>query len=135
ALPFSLGFFDAGVSNFGVHHIPRPERAIAEVCRVLRPDGGFAFTSWALPAENIAWKLLFDAIGAHGDPNAAKAPPPGGNLGAPEAALQLLRGGGFENPRAELIRREWLLPDRAALIGALRRGTVRTAALIAAQPL
>jgi SAM-dependent methyltransferase len=134
ALPYSSESFDAGISNFGIHHIPRPGRALAEIYRVLRPGGGVAFTTWAVPAENVAWRLLFDAIRAHGDPDAAKAPPPGGNLGTCEAGLQLLRRAGFRNLRAEMTRREWLLPDAAALVEALRRGTVRTAALIAAQP-
>jgi SAM-dependent methyltransferase len=134
ALPYSPDSFAAAVSNFGVHHIPRPGRALAEVRRVLRSGGGFAFTTWALPAENIAWRLLFDAIRSNGDPDAAKAPPPGGNLGSVEAALKLLRDAGFIAARAEPVRREWRLPDAASLIAALRRGTVRTAALISAQP-
>jgi len=134
ALPYPGGCFDAAASNFGIHHIPRPERAVGEIHRVLRPGGRFAFTSWAAPAENIAWKRLFDAIGAHGDPDAAKAPPSGGNLATAEATLRLLRAAGFADARAEPVEREWHLPSAAALVGALRRGTVRTAALIAAQP-
>ena len=134
ALTYPNASFDAVVSNFGIHHIPRPERAIAEVRRVLRPGSGFAFTTWALPAENVAWRLLLDAIRVHGDPNAAKTPPPGGNLGTGEAALQLLRDACFESPRATPTLRQWTLPNAAALIEALRRGTVRTAALIGVQP-
>jgi ubiquinone/menaquinone biosynthesis C-methylase UbiE len=132
-LPYPEASFDAAVSNFGIHHIPRPERALAEAFRVLRAGGRFAFTTWAVPAENIAWKLLFDAIAAHGDPDAAKAPPSGGNLGTAEAALRLLDGAGFAEPVTGTVRRQWVLPDAAALVAALRRGTVRTAALIAAQ--
>lgn len=134
ALPYSPESFDAGASNFGIHHVPLPGRALAEIHRVLRPGGGFAFTTWALPAENIAWRLLFDAIRRHGDPDAANAPPPGGNLGSRDAALQLLSDAGFTTPCAKSVRREWLLPDAASLVAALRRGTVRTAALIATQP-
>src|SRR5262249_14391725 len=86
------------------------------------------------PAENIAWRLLFDAIRTHGDMNAAKTPPSGGGLGTVEAALRLLRDAGFTNAKAELVRREWLLDKPRDLIAALSRGTVRTAALIAARP-
>jgi SAM-dependent methyltransferase len=134
ALPYLPDAFAAAVSNFGIHHIPRPSRAVAEIHRVLWPGGGFAFTTWALPAENIAWRLLFDAIRRHGDPDAAKAPPPGGNLGSVAAALNLLCDAGFTAVRAAPVRREWLLPNAASLIASLRRGTVRTAALITAQP-
>ena len=134
ALPHANGSFDAVVSNFGVHHVPHPDKALAEALRVLRPGGRVAFTTWAVPEENIAWRLLFDAIREHGDPAAAKTPPSGGNLGTPEAALRLLRDAGFANLRAEAVRREWWLTEPRDLIAALARGTVRTAALITAQP-
>lgn len=134
-LTYADASFDAAAANFGMHHIPRPERAAAEVHRVLRPGGRFAFTSWAPPAENIAWRLLFDAIGTHGDPEAAaKTPPSGGGLATPEAALHLMRGAGFTNAGAGLVWREWRLAGAAAMVNAFHRGTVRTAALIAAQP-
>jgi ubiquinone/menaquinone biosynthesis C-methylase UbiE len=134
ALPFADGSFDAVVSNFGIHHLPRPEAALAEVKRVLRPGGRFAFTTWAAPDQNIAWRLLFDAIRSHGDANAATTPPSGGGLGTVEAALRLLHDVGLADVRVERVYREWLLAEPRDLIGALQRGTVRTAALIAAQP-
>ena len=125
---------DAVVSNFGVHHVPNPKNVIAEAFRVLRRGGRVAVTTWASPTENIAWGLLFDAIRAHGDPNAAKTPPSGGNLGSLDAMLRLLRDAGFAAARAEPVRREWRLADPRDLLAALSRGTVRTAALITAQP-
>jgi ubiquinone/menaquinone biosynthesis C-methylase UbiE len=134
ALPYADQSFDAVVSNFGVHHVPRPDKAIAEAFRVLRPGGRVAGTSWAVPSENIAWGLLFDAIRAHGDPHAAKTPPSGGNLATVEAMLHLLRDAGFAEARAAPVRREWQVADPRDLLAALSRGTVRTAALIAAQP-
>ena len=134
ALPYADGSFDAVVSNFGVHHVSRPDKALAEARRVLRPGGRIAFTTWAAPADNIAWRLLFDAIRDHGDPDAATAPPSGGNLGSAAAVLQWLRDAGFADARAEPVRREWRVDDARDLVAALSRGTVRTAALIAAQP-
>jgi len=135
ALSYPDGAFDAVVSNFGIHHIPRPEFAVREAYRALCPGGRFAFTSWAVRAENIPWGLLFDAIRVYGDPDAAsRTPPSGGSLDSSEAALRLLQGAGFIDAAAETIRREWHLPSAAVLVAALRRGTVRTAALIAAQP-
>ena len=134
ALPYADQSFDAVVSNFGVHHVPRPENALAEAFRVLRPGGRVAGTTWAEPAQNVAWRLLFDAIREHGDANAAKAPPSGGNLGTIDATLRLLQEAGFTDVRAEPVRREWRVREPREIIAALARGTVRTAALIAAQP-
>jgi SAM-dependent methyltransferase len=134
ALPYPDHSFGAVVANFGIHHVPRPNKALAEALRVLRPGGRVAFTTWAAPAENIAWRLLFDAIRAHGDPLAANAPPSGGNLGTREAALRLLDDAGFTGCRAEMVRREWVVGEVRDIVVALARGTVRTAALIGAQP-
>ena len=134
ALLYADDSFDAVVSNFGIHHVARPDKALAEAMRVLRPGGRVAFTTWAAPAENIAWRLLFDAIREHGDLDAAKTPPSGGNLGTAEAVLRLLGDAGFAAAQAEPIRREWCIDDPRDLLGALAQGTVRTAALIAAQP-
>jgi ubiquinone/menaquinone biosynthesis C-methylase UbiE len=134
ALPYADGSFDAVVANFAFHHVANPAGAIVEARRVLRPGGRVAFTSWAAPAENIAWRLLFDAIRDHGDPDAANTPPSGGNLGTVEAVLRLLRDTGFVDARAEPVRREWHVASARDLLAAFTRGTVRTAALIAVQP-
>lgn len=133
ALPYADGTFDAVVSNFGMHHFPHPDRAAAEARRVLRPGGVFAFSSWADPARNIAWRLLFDAIRAEGDPAAAKTPPSGGGLAHMDAVLAVLRGAGFADVAAGFETREWVVANAEGLVASLRLGTVRTAALIEAQ--
>jgi ubiquinone/menaquinone biosynthesis C-methylase UbiE len=118
ALPYADQQFDAVVSNFGVHHVPRPEKALAEAFRVLPPRGRVAATTWAEPAQNVAWRLLFDAIREHGDANAAKAPPSGGNLGTIEAASRLLQEAGFTDVRAAPVRREWRVREPREIIAA-----------------
>lgn len=132
-LPYASGAFDAVVSGFGIHHVPRPEAALAECSRVLAPDGRVAFTVWAAPAENIGWLLVFDAIARHGNRAAANAPPPGGSLNQPDHCLRLLDAARLVDRCAEVIRAEWPLPNASALVAALSAGTVRMAALIAAQ--
>src|SRR5689334_1011113 len=46
SLPFADGAFDVVVSQFGHMFAPRPEVAIAEMLRVLKPGGTIAFATW-----------------------------------------------------------------------------------------
>lgn len=133
ALPYANDSFDAVVSNFGIHHVPSPVTALREAFRVLKPGGSIAFSVWATPAENIAWKLVLDAIARYGDPNAAGAPPPGGGL-TPANAASVLASAGFTGTDTRRINRTWRHADGASLFNALSAGTARMAGLIAAQP-
>ena len=65
-LPFGAAVFDAVVMNFGLLHLGRPEWALAEAHRVLRPGGKYAFTVWARPEEAIGFEIVLNAIHAHG---------------------------------------------------------------------
>jgi SAM-dependent methyltransferase len=134
ALPCADGEFDAVVSNFGIHHVPRPRLALSEAHRVLRAGGRVAFSFWAEPGENIAWKLLFDAIARHGDPAASQAPAPGGGFGTVAQCASALRQAGFAECTTELVRTTWRRADAQDLVAALQAGTARMAAMIDAQP-
>src|SRR5437762_5497353 len=46
ALPFPDGAFDVVLSQFGHMFAPRPEVAIREMLRVLKPGGTIAFSTW-----------------------------------------------------------------------------------------
>mgnify|MGYP005810707757 CR=1 FL=1 len=133
ALPFADGAFDVVVSNFGIHHTPNPAAALKEAYRVLRPGGRIAFTIWAAPAENLAWRLLFDAVARCGNPAASDAPRPGGGFATADHCRVALADAGFEAPATQLVRARWLHADGASLVAALRGGTARMAALIKAQ--
>lgn len=133
ALPYPDAAFDAVVCNFGIHHVPRPALALAGVHRILRGGQKFAFSVWAGHDENIAWRLVFDAIRRHGDPHASAAPPPGGGFATPADCLTALDAAGFAATEARLFRGAWQHPNAASLLGALHAGTARMAAMIDAQ--
>jgi len=133
ALPYADGGFGAAVSNFGVHHVPRPTAALAEMHRVLAPGGRAAFTVWPRPDTNVPWQLLFDAIRQHGALDAAKTPPPSGSINSEDNCRAALADAGFHDVDARLFQREWLVRNVRDLLAAFRNGTARTAALIDAQ--
>jgi SAM-dependent methyltransferase len=133
ALPYADGEFDAVVSNFGIHHVPRPPLALREAYRVLRSGGCVAFSFWAGLSENIAWKLLFDAIARHGDPAVSHAPPPGGGFGTAAQCADALCDVGFVDCTTKLVHATWHHADAQALVASLQAGTARMAAMIEAQ--
>jgi ubiquinone/menaquinone biosynthesis C-methylase UbiE len=133
ALPYADGCFDAVVANFGVHHVPHPTAALAEMRRVLAPGGRVAFTTWPRPDRNVPWQLLFDAIRTHGALAAAKTPPSGGTINSEESCRAALGEAGFHEIDVALIERTWTVESAHDLLAAFRNGTARTAALIDAQ--
>jgi SAM-dependent methyltransferase len=133
ALPYPDAGFDAVVSNFGIHHVPRPAVALEQTYRVLRSGGSLAFSIWAAPGENVAWKLVFDAIARCGDMSASHAPAPGGGFGTQADCVTALERAGFGGIGVRKVTGVWRQPDGRALLGALRSGTARMAALIESQ--
>lgn len=69
SLPFRDATFDVVVSQFGHMFAPRPDVAIAEMLRVLRPGGTVAFSTW--PPELFVGRW-FALMGRYAPP-----PPPG----------------------------------------------------------
>lgn len=68
-LPYPDATFDVVVSQFGHMFAPRPELAVAEMRRVLKPGGRVAFATW--PPEHFTGRM-FAFVGRHSPP-----PPPG----------------------------------------------------------
>jgi len=72
ALPFADASFDAVLSQFGHMFAPRPEVAIKEMLRVLKPGGRLAFSSW--PPETFIGRN-FALSSRYVTPPAGIAPP------------------------------------------------------------
>lgn len=68
ALPFPDACFDVVLSQFGHMFAPRPEVAVSEMLRVLKPGGIIAFATW--PGEQLIGRLF--------SLNAKYVPPPPG---------------------------------------------------------
>lgn len=56
ALPFADASFDVVLSQFGHMFAPRPEVAVGEMLRVLKPGGTIAFATW--PGEQLIGRMF-----------------------------------------------------------------------------
>jgi SAM-dependent methyltransferase len=134
ALGFDGASFDAVVMNYGLLHLARPDRAIAEAHRVLRPGGWFAFTVWAPPERAIGFGLVLDAIRQHGRMDVPVPPgPPFFRFADPAEARQSLEAAGFAGAGSREVAQAWELPEAETLFRFMSTSTVRTGALLRAQ--
>ncbi len=72
-LPFDAAAFDVVVSQFGHMFAPRPEVAIGEMLRVLKPGGTIAFSTW--PPELFVGRM-FAVVARYMPPLPPGIPPP-----------------------------------------------------------
>ncbi len=134
ALPFPDESFDAVVSNFGMLHFARPERALAEANRVLRTGGRVAFTVWAKPEEAKAFGIVLGAIETLGDMNVPLPPgPPFFRFSDADECRRVLVEAGFAAPEIAQVPQVWTLPAPEALFDAIYEGGVRVRAILRAQ--
>ena len=72
AMPYADASFDVVVSMFGVMFTPRPERVVAELCRVTKPGGLIALANWT-PTGFIG--KMFQVFARHVTPPAGVPSP------------------------------------------------------------
>jgi SAM-dependent methyltransferase len=73
-LPFDAGEFDLACSRRTIHHIARPELAVAELARVTRPGGRVFVTDQIAPVDPLA-ALELDRFERARDPSHARTLP------------------------------------------------------------
>jgi SAM-dependent methyltransferase len=134
ALAFPDASFDAVAINFGVLHLARPDTALEQARRVLKPGGRCALTVWATPDVSVGFGIVLAAIDTHGRMDVPlPAGPPFFRFSDPSEAARSLTAAGFVEPRVDTVPMVWRLPSGEALCEAFLHGAVRTAALLRAQ--
>ena len=134
ALPFDDGRFGAVVMNFGLLHLARPEAAIAEAHRVLRPGGRYGFTVWARPEEAVGFGVVLRAMETYGTTNVGLPDgPPFFRFSDAGECRGALERAGFAHVSVRKLPLVWRLPSPDALFAAALHGGVRTSAALQAQ--
>jgi ubiquinone/menaquinone biosynthesis C-methylase UbiE len=126
--------FDAAVMAYGLLHLARPDRALAEAFRILRPGGRFAATVWAPPDRAVGFGIILDAVRGHGR---LDVPLPSGpaffRFSDHVEFRRSLEEVGFREVQVREISQAWQLRDAHEFFTTMLLGTVRTAALLAGQ--
>jgi ubiquinone/menaquinone biosynthesis C-methylase UbiE len=133
-LPFAEASYDAVIMNFGLLHLGRPERGLAEAHRVLRAGGRFGFTVWATPEKAIGFQLVLRAVESHGKVDVGLPQGPHFfRFSDAEECHRSLLGAGFVAPAVKTLPLTWCLNSPDALFENMFESTVRTAGLLRAQ--
>lgn len=123
ALDFPSGTFDLVAASFVVHVLDDPAAGVGEAYRVLAPGGRFAFTGGSARHHNANRadeQVLPEAPSLGGRLNDLFAEfsihlPPGGSMGRPVDAAELLEDAGFIDLREDHAAVAVPFPDNATL--------------------
>jgi SAM-dependent methyltransferase len=119
SLPFGEGTFDAVVSNFVVHHLGRPDKALEEMFRVLKKCGRVVFTVWGDLSKLEAFGLFFAAVEQHGNPGEL---PHGPLFGVSDFDVfhRMVRDAGFHDSAIRELPIAWRMSSIDSLLAAFR---------------
>ncbi len=134
-LPFPERSFDALVGNLVINHLPRPERAMQEFARVVRPGGRIALSAWDVPERTRFLGILRDALGecCVADPYEASRPDPF-RFADDDELRGLLRGAGLRAVEVRSVSLTHHVADVDELWRGMLGGSVRAAGLVTRQP-
>jgi len=135
-LPLADHSFDCVVSNFGLGHFPRPDRALSEFARVLTPGGAVAVSWWDVPAHHRVMGIFFDAMNAAGATAPAELPtgPPMFRFSDDKELSGALGSAGIADVRVRAFSFIHPLASPEELWNGILSGTVRTSIGIRRQP-
>lgn len=133
AIPAGEGAFDAVIGNFVLNHVGRPEAALAEAMRVLRPGGWLALSSWDAPGRNRVLGLVLDAVLAAGAQPPIGLPVGPTNFRSDDELQALFAEAGFVDVGLSRVMFEAMVPDLDTLWRGVLDSAVRIPPLVTTQ--
>ncbi len=120
--------FDAATCAFGMLHFPRPGKAVAEVFRVLRPNGRFAFTVWCGPEKAKVLSLIASVMQKHTDGSVQVPAGPGLFMFSdPWVATGILEAASFIEVRVDELPCSFAPSSPSGLFEMMHKSMVRAA--------
>jgi SAM-dependent methyltransferase len=133
SLDFPDGGFDAVACAFGILHLADPDRALAEACRVLAPGGRHAFTVWMGPERHDFFRLVGDAIAAHGAPVELPPAPPMFRFADADEARRSMAAVGFTDVAVAELPLVWRIEGPRDVLAYVEKCTMRVAMVLERQ--
>lgn len=134
-LPFADAEFDAVTANFLLPHLARPERAMAELVRVLAPGGRLALATWDVPSRGRLFGFFLEAFSEVGaaPPSDLPAGPDVFRFADDAAFTELLATAGLRDVEVSPIAFNYETATFDEYWQALQEGTVRMSSLLHGQ--
>lgn len=130
ALDFPDDSFDAAACGFGILHLADPDRALREARRVLRAGGRYAFTVWKGPPDHDFFRLVGDAIAAHGAPVELPPAPPMFRFADRDEARRTMEAAGFAHVAVTELPLTWTIDGPGDVLAYVEKCTVRIAMVL-----
>jgi len=130
ALDFPDDSFDAAACGFGILHLADPDSALMEAHRVLRSGGRYAFTVWKGPPDHDFFRLVGDAIAAHGAPVVLPPAPPMFRFADPDEARRSMEAAGFADVTVTELPLTWKIDGPRDVLAYVEKCTMRIAMVL-----
>lgn len=125
-IPLADGNRDAVVMGFALFHFARPELALLECFRVLRPGGYIAFTAWDLPTPSSGLAIAGETLQTYAQMDLGLPEgTPFHRFSEAEKSARTLMGAGFTECGFKSVPQTWRMSDPNDLYDGLSRASVR----------